>query len=201
MKTKLSTIIILAGLYCSSILTSCNQNNPQPNPNPNTTSANSVTAMWQGTIDGNSYNYTGTYINLISTSNYMNNPGRADGTYLNVNLEKGVIPGTNGNPITMALNFPANVNPVGTHILDSSNNSYLLSMMCNNGSSTAWIGNSLSEYSNITLNITEFPSNIGGLIKGNFSGVLLTSKLGSSNTNDIDVIRAVSISFEAIRKY
>ncbi len=33
MKAKLSTIIILAGFYCTSILTSCNQNNPQPNTN------------------------------------------------------------------------------------------------------------------------------------------------------------------------
>jgi len=37
MKVKLSTIIILVGIYCSSILTSCTPNNPQPNTNTSST--------------------------------------------------------------------------------------------------------------------------------------------------------------------
>lgn len=193
MKTILYSFIALTALF----LASCTPNNPQPNPSPNTSSSNSVTVMWQGTIDGNAYNYTGTYVNLNSTSNYMNNPGRADGTYSNVILFKGVVPGNNGKNVNIILNFPLNVNPVGTHILNNSNNNgFYLGIVFG---STDWAGNTLDNNSNITLNITEFPSNIGGLIKGNFSGVLETSSLDLSNPNIST--RAVSISFEAIRKY
>jgi hypothetical protein len=179
------------------ILASCTPNNPQPNT---TSSNNSVTASWQGTIDGNSYNYTGTYVNLNSTSNYMNNPGRADGTYASVKLDKGVVPGTNGNPINMNLIFPANVNLVGTHVLNNSNNNgFALGILSNNGSNTATIASSGHANSNITLNITEFPNNIGGLIKGNFSGVLGTQSVAYPSNPFTST--TVSISFEAIRKY
>ena len=195
MKTKLSSLLVLTALF----LASCTPNNPQPNPSRNTTSTNSVTAMWQGTIDGNAYNYTGTYVNLISTSNYMNNPGKSEGSYGNVQLDKGVIPNSNGNPISMNLMFPANVNLLGSHALNSNNNGYSLGILFNNGSSTAWIASSGHANSNITLNITEFPSNIGGLIKGNFSGVLETQSLAHPSNPFSST--TVSISFEAIRKY
>jgi hypothetical protein len=130
----------------------------------------------------------------------MNNPGRADGTYSKVHLDKGVIPGTNGNTIKMELCFPMNVNIVGTHVLNSSNNNgYYLSIISNNGTSSVWVAGSLFANSNITLNITEFPSNIGGLIKGNFSGVIQEDP--NLNVPNTPGPKAVSISFEAIRKY
>ncbi len=190
MKTKLSSLLVLTALF----LASCTPNNPQPNP---TSSNNSVTASWQGTIDGNSYNYTGTYVNLNSTSNYMNNPGKSEGTYHTVNLAKGVIPGNNGDDIVIAISFPTNVSVVGTHILNqNSNNGYQVVVGKNIGNGvTGFTGSSFYFNSNVTLNITEFPSNIGGLIKGNFSGVF-----GTSSTNPNGSTKAASITFEAIRK-
>lgn len=196
MKTKLYSLILLAVLF----LVSCTPNNPQPNP---TSSNNSVTASWQGNIDGNSFSYIGIYnvFNTLvsSTSNYMNNPGRSEGTYASVNLDKGVVPGTNGNTITMILYFPMNVNIVGTHILNNSNNNgYYLNILSNNGTSSGWMASSLYANSNITLNITEFPTNIGGLIKGNLSGVAGIQP--NPNIPNTPAPKAVSISFEAIRK-
>ena len=81
---------------------------------------------------------------------------------------------------------------------NSNNNGYYLNILSNNGTSSGWMASSLYANSNITLNITEFPTNIGGLIKGNLSGVAGIQP--NPNIPNTPAPKAVSISFEAIRK-
>jgi hypothetical protein len=73
MKTKLSSIIILAGLYCTSILTSCDQNNPQPNPNPSSPSSNLWVAATPFPCATGSHTGSGIALTMITSMVTFNN--------------------------------------------------------------------------------------------------------------------------------
>jgi hypothetical protein len=188
MKIRYFTIIAIV-----LILTGCNPNNPTPNP---PTPSNSVNVMWQGTIDGSTFNYTGSYIDLNSTSNIYSNPGRCDGNYANLSLVKGTIPGITNNDASVIMSFNTNVTLLGTHVLNSTNNGGFHVVVAKaNGNGTEFTASSNYLNSNLILNITEWPSNVGGLIKGNLTGDIATCDGSNCPT------KAVSVSFEAIRLF
>ena len=172
----------------------CTPNNPQPNP-PATN--NSVNVMWQGTLDGGSCIYNGTYVNLVST-NQNTNPGKSEGSANFISLAKGVVPGTVGESVVIEISLPQILSEpiVGTHILNNStNNGYQIAINKQTGtSSTSFIASATWLNSNVVLNITEFPSNIGGIIKGNFSG-----DFGTSLFDNTSPTKSVSVNFQAIR--
>ena len=179
------------------VLTGCNPNNPQPNP---PTQPNTVNVSWQGTVEGSSYSYSGSYVNLASTSTAYNNPGKSEGSANFISLAKGVVPGTVGEIIGFEISMPLILNEplVGTHVLNNtSNNGYQIAISKQTGnSSTSFTASATYPNSNVVLNITEFPSNIGGLIKGNFSG-----EFGTDFFDNTAPTKNASITFEAIRLF
>lgn len=191
---NLALILVFSVL---AITESCTPNNPQPNP---PTPSNSVGVSWQGTVDGNSYSYSGTYVNLASTSTAYNNPGKSEGSANFISLAKGVVPGTVGEIIGFEISMPLILNEplVGTHVLNNtSNNGYQIAISKQTGnSSTSFTASATYPNSNVVLNITEFPSNIGGLIKGNFSG-----EFGTDFFDNTAPTKNASITFEAIRLF
>lgn len=193
-KMKLTGYLIISILF---VLTSCNSNNPQPNP---PAPANTVNVTWQGTIDGDNYNFSGTYVNLASTSDTYNNPGDAQGSAYFISLGKGAVSGSVGENVSIDIGLPAILSEplVGTHILNNTaNNGYQIAINKQTGTSaTSFTASSSWLNSNVVLNITEFPSNIGGLIKGNFNGDFGTSLFNSSSPT-----KSATVSFEAIRLY
>jgi hypothetical protein len=182
-------------LFFLGILSGCNPNNPQPNP-----PTNSVGVSWQGTVDGNSYSYSGTYVNLASTSTAYNNPGKSEGSANFISLAKGVVPGNVGENIGFEISMPLILSEplVGTHILNNtSNNGYQIAISKQTGNSTtSFTASATWQNSNVVLNITEFPSNVGGLIKGNFSG-----QFGTDFFDNTAPTKNASITFEAIRLF
>lgn len=186
---KFKTYAIISILL---ILTSCNPTPPTPNP---PISSNTVNVMWQGTIDGSFFNYSGSYIDLQSTSNTYSNPGECEGGFSFLNLSKGTIPGITNNDAVVAMTFNTNIALLGTHVINSTNNSgFQIAVSKANGNGTEFTGASSYPNSNLVLNITEWPSNVGGLIKGNLSGEIGTCPFSSNCPT-----KAVSVSFEAIR--
>lgn len=192
---KYFVLVLLFSVLAVSV--SCTPNNPQPNP---PTTSNSVGASWQGTVDGNSYSYSGTYVNLASTSTTYNNPGKSEGSANFISLAKGVVPGTVGENIGFEISMPLILSEplVGTHILNNtSNNGYQIAISKQTGNSTtSFTASATWQNSNVILNITEFPSTIGGLIKGNFSG-----QFGTDFFDNTAPTKNASITFEAIRLF
>jgi hypothetical protein len=198
-KTRVFTfpIISIMSIVLVFLFAGCTPNNPQPNP---PTPSNSVGVSWQGTVDGNSYSYSGTYVNLASTSTTYNNPGKSEGSANFISLAKGVVPGTVGENIGFEISMPLILSEplVGTHILNNtSNNGYQIAISKQTGNSTtSFTASATYPNSNVVLNITEFPSTIGGLIKGNFSG-----QFGTYLFDNTAPTKNASITFEAIRLF
>ena len=193
MESKLFTIILITTLYFSTVLSGCTPDNPQPNT-PATSPANTnLTVKSNATFNGISDSFVGSYINNISTSNYMNNPGECTGIYNFVQMSKGTVPGESPSPFGYNSNLTISFSPslsVGSFNISSSTGSgKALTISTDMGAFTSLFYNS-----NITLNITAFPSEIGGLIKGDFSGVIGTSALDPNCST-----YPLSGSFEAIR--
>jgi hypothetical protein len=190
---KYFVLVMLFSVLAVSV--SCTPNNPQPNP-----PTNSVGVSWQGTDDGNSYSYSGTYVNLASTSTAYNNPGKSEGSANFISLAKGVVPGNVGENIGFEISMPLILSEplVGTHILNNtSNNGYQIAISKQTGNSTtSFTASATWQNSNVVLNITEFPSNVGGLIKGNFSG-----QFGTDFFDNTAPTKNASITFEAIRLF
>lgn len=192
---KYFVLILLFSVLAVSI--SCTPNNPQPNP---PTQSNTLNVSWQGTVEGSSYSYSGSYVNLASTSTAYNNPGKSEGSANFISLAKGVVPGTVGEIVGFEISMPLILNEplVGTHVLNNtSNNGYQIAISKQTGnSSTSFTASATYPNSNVVLNITEFPSNIGGLIKGNFSG-----EFGTDFFDNTAPTKNASITFEAIRLF
>ena len=154
---KYFVLVLLFSVLAVSV--SCTPNNPQPNP---PTPSNSVGVSWQGTIGDGSFIFNGTYVDLQSTSTTYSNPGECEGNYINVSLGKGTIPGIAKNDAGAVIQFNTNVTLVGTHILNNTNNNgFQIVISKANENGTEFIATSTYPNSNVILNITEFPSNIG----------------------------------------
>jgi hypothetical protein len=189
---KINTSIFYIILVC--LILSCTPNTPQPNPPAPT---NTVNVSWQGTIGDGSFIFNGTYVDLQSTSTTYSNPGECEGNYINVSLGKGTIPGIAKNDAGAVIQFNTNVTLVGTHILNNTNNNgFQIVISKANENGTEFIASSTYPNSNVILNITEFPSNIGGLIKGSFSG-----DFGTDLFNNACPTKYANVSFEAIRLF
>ncbi len=161
---------------------SCTPDNPPPNPPTN----NTVAVSWQATIDGVSYSYTGTYLNGESTSTDSNNPGDCNYGGPSINLKKGVFLPGNQNIYIAIEKYPL---ALGTYIITSNTGSNPgMSIQINNTT----IGHSYYPNTNITFNVTEYPNIVGGMLKGNFSGIIGTSISGGGTM-------PVSGQFEALR--
>ena len=178
MLSKTSSLLFLTILW---LFTSCDPDNPQPNQ----PTSNSTTVSWQANIDGISYSYSGTYVNGESTSSTDNNPGDCSYGGPSIILTKGTI---GGELIYIAIEkYPL---AVGNYTITSTSGGAIGggAAISKNGIT---IGHSYYPNTNINLTITEYPE-VGGLIKGNFSGVIGTSQTGGGTM-------PVSGHFEAYR--
>jgi hypothetical protein len=147
------------------ILTGCNPNNPTPN--------SSISASWSATINGSNYSYTCSYTNGVASSNNL--PGTCTYGTPSIILSKGVAAGTTGDEITISIEKQQLA--VGTYNITSSTGTNPGMSIVKN---FATIGHSYYPNTNVTLNITEFPSSVGGLVKGNFNGVIGTTMFGTA---------------------
>ncbi len=162
---------------------SCTPDNPPPNPPAN----NTVSASWQATINGVSYNYSDTYTVDGPTNLQGNNEGDSYYQYPSLMLMKGG-PFTAGDHVLISIGSNAFVSAlsVGTYSI-THNGDISMTVSVNN----IPLGSTFYANTNVTLNITE-NSQGAGLIKGNFSGVL-----GNSTGGTIPV----SGQFEAYKAY
>jgi hypothetical protein len=158
------------------VISSCNQNNPQPNQ-PST----GTVLQWNVTIGGQNYSWQGSYpdnmtggsalaaSNGTSTQPFSIVCGKDGGTFIGISL-----------PVYNS----------GSFSLNSSN--YAISnyiSFTESGSpnySTSYGGS-------VTVNVTQFPSSVNGVIKGTFSGTIgKSSALGGGTA-------PISGSFDALR--
>jgi hypothetical protein len=177
---SVKTTLILAVMIIA--IFACTPQNPQPNPPAN----NGLVASWQATINGVSNSYSDTYTGGQPTNAQGNNEGKSDCFIGSISLVKGG-PFTPGDDVSISF-YNSDVFSVGTYNI-TSNGSIGMSTMVNNTE-----GNTFYPNTNVTLNITEVASNIGGLIKGNFSGVIGTPQ-------PVGGTIPVSGQFQAIRTY
>jgi hypothetical protein len=189
MKKIISSLFLV--VIVTSLIFGCTPQNPQPNPPAN----NAVAVSWQATINGVSYSYSDTYSHHTGAGENLqgNNEGKCDyaGGYLR--LHKGG-PYTAGDDFVMEFSHMQNeAFSVGTYnIVGGSSIGMNLFCFINNSNQ----GNSINPGSNITLNITEVPGAMGGLLKGNFNGVIGTSS-GGVQTGTVPI----SGQFQAYRLY
>jgi hypothetical protein len=162
---KITIAVLLSLLFYG-----CNPDNPQPNPN-------SINVSWQATINGISYSYSAIY----GTSNIDNNPGDCFAGPGSIQLLKGNL---GYDLIHLTFSKPPPIG-VGNNTINPTS-----IVKCVISRNNQVIG--MSEFPNTDMNltVTEY-SSIGGLIKGNFSGVIGTSSNG-------DVI-PISGQFQAFR--
>jgi len=207
MKTKLSTIIVLAGLYCTSILTSCNQNNPQPNTNTNTASTawkfkvtiNGVTHR----IEGNGNNYNSNFCAEYSTlpvhfltigaaildktiPSYIS--GDIGGFRIEVTSPK------------LGINSISDCYVVSDWLSDISEDLYLYGYSLTlNGPQVP--GSAVGVGMGLPINITSLGSTGVGLfkdpVKGNYSGTIYYRSTVGSNVYDTPI--SIDLEFEAMR--
>jgi hypothetical protein len=159
---KLTSYLIISILL---VLTGCNSNNPTPNP--------TINASWSASINGSSYSYSCTYVNGLASANNL--PGTCTYGTPSIILSKGVAAGTTGDEITISIEKQQLA--VGSYTITSGSGTNPGMSIVKNFST---IGHSYYPNTNVTLNITEFPSAVGGLVKGNFSGVIGTSMFGTA---------------------
>jgi len=197
---------ILFSLVLCVTLLSCNPNNPTPNP----PTANSVQTSWTMTVDNKTYSWSDTYHEVDGDwypEHFETNPGGCMWSYYamitggsSINLGTTNLPGFTEDGLFCALDFY----PMNTGSWDISGNSWLSGVSNPSGfyleindypsvntwgtSSTTW--NMVPGNNNVVLNITEFSTSKGGLVKGNFNGTF-------SDINN--VAHTVSGNFSAIR--
>lgn len=199
--------------YCFPVLTlcitlalinsGCNPNNPTP-------TNNTVQTSWEITVDNKTYYWTDNYTLQFAGSSaggwypeHINsNPGVCE--WVNsgnsgmgeISLHTNNLPGFTEDNLTCIIGFtPANTgtwtitqNSWQTGVLNPCTFSLEISdyPLVNNIGTISW--NMMPH--NITLNISEFATNKGGLVKGNFSG---------NYTDMNNVVHTVSGLFKAIR--
>ncbi len=148
---------------------SCTPDNPPPNP----PTINTVSASWQATINGVSYNYSDTYNGEgLPTNLQGNNEGECLYQYPGLRLMKGG-PFTAGDLVLIDIGNNVSALFVGTYNIIQ-NSDFAMTVSVNNTP----LGSTFYANTNVTLNITE-NSQGSGLIKGNFSGVLGNSTGGT----------------------
>jgi hypothetical protein len=181
-KNSLIILFVLIGL-CG-----CTPQNPQPNPPAN----NVVAVSWQATINGVSNSYSDTYTNLEPTNAQGNNEGECLYFLPTISLRKGG-PFTAGDDVNISIQRNE-IFSVGTYVITTTTGggggAFGLGM---SASVNGILGHSSYPNTNVTLNITEVSATAGGLIKGNFSGVLGVSPQAGGGTIP------VSGQFQAIR--
>lgn len=184
------------------ILTGCNPNNPTPNP----PTPNPVQTSWTMTVDNKTYSWTDTYHEVDGywyPENYQTNPGTcawsASGSGIigsgvifstgnlpgftedNLECHLGFYPMNTGSWTISQMSWQSGVNNPSAFYLKISDYPLQDNIL-------TWTGTMLPH--NITLNVTEFATYIGGMVKGNFNGTY----------NDINnVAHTVSGQFNAIR--
>jgi hypothetical protein len=209
MKAKLSTIIILAGFYCTSILTSCNQNNPQPNTNTNTANTawkfkvtiNGVTHR----AEGNGHNFNTNYCFESSTypgQNLLIQAGIIDKTvasYISGDFG-GFSITTLTTPPQLGINSLYNCLVSLSWLTDISENIYLYgySLTLNGPQVSGTAGGSAI---GLPINLTSLGSTGVGLfkdpVKGNYSGTIYYRSTVGSNVYDTPI--SIDLEFEAMR--
>ncbi len=209
MKTKLSTIIILAGLYCSSILTSCNQNNPQPNTNTNTAS---TAWKFKVTINGVTHRAEGNGHNF--NTNYCFESSGFPGQNLLIQaaiIDKTVASYISGDfggfsittlttPPQLGVNSLSNCHVNLSWLTDISEyvyfNGYSLTL---NGPQVP--GSAGGSGIGLPINFTSLGSTGVGLftdpVKGNYSGTIYIRSTVGSNVYDTPI--SIDLEFEAMR--
>ena len=210
MKLRLFSIITLSFVLITSILTSCNQNNPQPNPSPNPTSSN---ANWKFklTINGSTYRAEGSGYNI--NSNYCIAQG-SGGMYnvaffINDLTAPSFISGSLGSAV-MTLQYPvAGVNPIASCAIGS------VPWINNNLPTAFGAGYSYSlngplvpnsagaSHVRLPLTITDLgsPGNndfitFGNPLKGNYTGLVY---MKSNYLSGFDTPVTINLEFEALR--
>jgi hypothetical protein len=203
MKLRLFSIITLSFICITSILTSCNQNNPQPNTNTNTASPtwkikftiNGVTHR----AEGNSLNENSNFCYALISNPWIITAKIADKT------DASYISGDNGYIQLMLTNPSQGVNPIsncnigGSWITDAIDHPY-------NGYSLTLNGPMVpnSNGPRLPINLTSLGSagnggyNNSQPVKGNYSGTLyFPSSL--SPVSGFDTPVTINLEFEALR--
>lgn len=215
MKLTFLSFITLSIISLTSILTSCNQNNPQPNPNPNTTSANSIW-KFKFTINGTTYKAEGNNTNDYNGGDnfcYASGTNEIKEIYMRINTlnPASYISGGFGAAAITIDNPILGTNPLTSCALISIpwyNNNLPITSPSYDGYSLTLNGPKLLN-SNVTslgirlpINITDIgtPGNNDGItfgnpIKGNYSGTIYV-KSGGSN---YDTPVTIDIDFVALR--
>ena len=162
---------------------SCTPDNPPPNPPTN----NTVSASWQATINGVSYNYSDTYTGEGPTNSQGNNEGECLYSFITLRLMNGG-PFTAGDRVLIDIESYLSALSVGTYSITHNGDISMTVSVNNTPLGSTYYANTNT---NVTLNITEISPGVG-LVKGNFSGVL-----GNSTGGTIPV----SGQFEAYKLY
>jgi hypothetical protein len=201
---KFKTYVIISILL---ILTGCNPNNPTPNP----PTQNPVQTSWTMTVDNKTYSWTDTYHEVDGywyPEHNETNPGccvwnASGGSVINgsvIYLGTGNLPGFTEELLTCHLEFY----PMNTGSWNISGNSWQSGVSNPSGfyleifdypsinsfgtNNVTW--NMITGNDNIALNITEFSTSVGGMVKGNFNGTYYDSN---------NIAHTVSGQFNAIR--
>ena len=180
---------VLFSLVLCVTLLSCNPNNPTPNP----PAPNPVQTSWTMTIDNKTYSWSDTYIEVGGNwypEHYETNPGwcgwcETCGQHngiINSTIKLGTtnLPGFTEDEVNVEFSFyPMNVgswtiteNSWQATSLPSSIFIYVSDYPLQGNIYTS---NILGYPVNITFNITEFSTAIGGYVKGNFNGTFTDS--------------------------
>ena len=189
---KITSSLFLV-VIVTSLIFGCTPDNPPPNPPAN----NGVVVSWQATINGITYSYSDTYSHEGGINSQGNNEGKCDYAVGTLRLHKGG-PYTAGDDFVMEITdihyeaFSVGTYNFGGPYIEGSSIGMNLGYSINNSNHR----NSFSPGSNITLNITEVPGAAGGLLKGNFNGVIGTSS-GGVQTGTVPI----SGQFQAYRLY
>lgn len=207
MKAKLSTIIVLAGLYCTSILTSCNQNNPQPNTNTNTSSTawkfkvtiNGVTHRIEG--NGNNYNsnfcaeYSTMPVGVLQMGGSIKDKTIA--SYISGDIGGFAITITNPK---LGINSISDCYVASEWLNDISENYTLGYSLTLNGSQVPGSGG--GSHIMLPINLTSLGITSNGLhsepVKGNYSGTIyIQSSIFPASGYDTPI--SIDLEFEAMR--
>ena len=163
MKKIFSSLFLV--VIVTSLIFGCTPDNPPPNPPAN----NLIAVSWQATVNGITNTYSDTYTNAEPTNAQGNNEGECVYFLPTISLRKGG-PYTAGDDVNISIQRNE-IFSVGTYNI-TTNGSIGMTVMVN-----GILGHSYYPNTNVTLNITEINQG-GGLIKGNFSGVMGTSQTG-----------------------
>lgn len=194
--------IFFSLVLCVTLL-SCNPNNPTPNP----PAPNSVQTSWTLTVDNKTYSWSDTYVENENGNwfpeHIETNPGLCSWQYSGsfngyggiIYLSTGNLPGNNDDELVCELEFyPNNTGSFTINQTSSQNPTYPCFMSLEVSdyplTNNLWF-QSYWTASNINLNITNFATTKGGLVKGNISGTF---------TDFNSQVHTISGQFNAIRK-